>query len=55
MSTTPHEDRFVELLRFAAGESEELQEVSIPRKVRRLDVVYRFAAAPAWFGATLAR
>ena len=51
MSTTPHEDRFVELLRFAAGESEELQELSIPRKVRRLDVVYRFAAAPVWFGA----
>lgn len=51
MSQSTHENRFVALLQFAAGDAEVVQELSIPRKARRLDAVYRFDAAPVWFGA----
>lgn len=46
-----HEQRFVALLAFAAPEAAWSQEVSLPRKARRLDVVIRFDEAPTWFGA----
>ncbi len=46
-----HENRFVALLQHAVGESEVAQEMSIPRKSRRLDLVCRFDEAPSLFGA----
>ncbi|TVR04974.1 MAG: hypothetical protein EA398_00760 [Deltaproteobacteria bacterium] len=51
MSNTPHEDRFTALMHFVAGDCEVAQEFSIPRRMRRLDLVYRFDEAPLWFGA----
>jgi hypothetical protein len=46
-----HENRFVHLLQYFVGEAETGQEVSIPRKARRLDLVCRFAEPPSFFGA----
>ncbi|TVR05118.1 MAG: hypothetical protein EA398_00275 [Deltaproteobacteria bacterium] len=51
MSSTPHEDRFTALMQFAAGNCEVSQELSMSRKVRKLDLVYHFHEAPLWFGA----
>lgn len=51
MTSTPHEDRFVKLMQFAVGDSEVAQELSIPRKARRLDMVCCFAQAPEYFRA----
>lgn len=54
MADTPHEDRFVDVLQYLIGR-EVAQEISIPRKARRLDAVFRFDAAglPGLFGALL--
>lgn len=46
-----HENRFVHLLEYVVGETEVGQEVSIPRKARRLDLVCRFGEPPSFFGA----
>jgi hypothetical protein len=51
MSMNIHENRFMERLQFAVGDAEVAQELSIPRKARRLDVVCQFTEAPALFGA----
>jgi hypothetical protein len=45
------ESRFVERLQFEVGDAEVAQELSIPRKPRRLDVVCRFREAPVMFDA----
>lgn len=52
MPDTPHEDRFIEVLQYLTGR-ELAQEVSIPRKARRLDAICRFDGdeVPAMFGA----
>jgi hypothetical protein len=51
MAATPHEDRFIEVLQLLTG-GEVAQEISIPRKARRLDAVCRFgqAGVPGLFG-----
>lgn len=51
MARDPLEARFVERLQFEVGDAEIAQELSIPRKSRRLDVVCRFGEAPAMFDA----
>jgi hypothetical protein len=51
MAKDPLEARFVERLQFEVGDAEVAQELSIPRKSRRLDVVCRFGEAPAMFDA----
>lgn len=51
MSRNLHENRFIERLQFAVGEAEVAQELSIPRKARRLDAVCQFTDAPELFGA----
>jgi hypothetical protein len=50
-SPTRHEDRFVAILQHAVHEVEVVQEVSIPRKARKLDALVRLADAPELFGA----
>lgn len=50
VSPTRHEDRFVALLQHAVQEAEVVQEVSIPRKARKLDAVVRLGDAPELFG-----
>ena len=52
MPHTPHEDRFIGVLQYMTGH-ELAQEISIPRKARRLDAMCRFGATPApgFFGA----
>lgn len=50
-TTTPHEDRFLAILQHALQGAEVAQEVSIPRKARRLDAVTRLANSPELFGA----
>lgn len=51
MAPTPHENRFIKLMQFAVGDNEVAQELSIPRKARKLDMVCRFTEAPDYFGA----
>jgi hypothetical protein len=51
MTRTPHEDRFVERMQFVVRGSEVAQELSIPRKARKLDMVCRFDQAPDYFQA----
>ena len=51
MATDRLESRFVERLQFEVGDAEVAQELSIPRKSRRLDVVCRFGEAPVMFDA----
>ena len=52
MSATPHEDRFIDVLQCLIGH-ELAQEISMPRKVRRLDAMCRFdlTPVPTFFGA----
>ena len=45
MPHTPHEDRFIGVLQYMTGR-ELAQEISIPRKARRLDAMCRFGATP---------
>ena len=54
MSETRHEDRFIDVLQYLIGR-EVAQEISIPRKARRLDAAFRFGEAdvPGLFGALL--
>jgi len=51
MSMNLHENRFIERLQFVVGDAEVAQELSIPRKARRLDCVCQFGEAPGLFGA----
>lgn len=51
MSMNLHENRFIERLQFVVGDAEVAQELSIPRKARRLDCVCQFGGAPGLFGA----
>lgn len=51
MSSTPHEDRFLAILQHAVEDADVLQELSIPRKARKLDAVVRLDDAPELFGA----
>jgi hypothetical protein len=51
MATDRLESRFVERLQFEVRDAEVAQELSIPRKSRRLDVVCRFGEAPVMFDA----
>jgi hypothetical protein len=52
MPHTPFEDRFIDVLQYMTGH-ELAQEISMPRKVRRLDAACRFGTAglPGLFGA----
>ena len=50
MSMNLHENRFIERLQFVVGDAEVAQELSIPRKARRLDCVCQFGEAPGLFG-----
>ena len=52
MPHTPHEDRFIGLLQYMT-DHELAQEISMPRKARRLDAMCRFGATPVpgFFGA----
>ena len=50
MSINEHEQRFMDFTRFALPGAEVAQELSIPRKARKLDAVFHVRESPGLFG-----